>query len=495
MGEHWEPSSRRIEDDTEKIDIINLVTDILYGIKKLWWLILALIVIFAAKSYFTVSTSYTPKYVASATVSVTGIGGEMSESLSTEQMAGIFPYILSSGVLERIVASDIGMDHIPGTITVKAEENVNLMTINVSSSDPQMAYDILHSVIDNYPEVARFVFGDTRLNILDETGVPTDSGKAQTIRASYKKGALQGAVLGIAVLAVYVLTRRTIKSKKELKKKININDLGSLPYVYEKKRRKKKQYNTASMMNLRVPMDYVEAVKKLRIRVLNEMEEHGYKVLVVTSSRPDEGKTTVASNLAIAMAKQGKNVILADCDPRNPSVAKSMNQKGSYPGIGAVLKGKIELDDALTEIDLGIEEGSLKVLFGGKPNNSDAKLLSTDSMKQLTDTLAERADIVILDTAPSELLVDASVVAKNADAALYVIKYDYTKLRQVRNGLQSLAMGNVHILGYVFNSDKSERRKKYGYGYGYGYGNYGSYGRHYGSYGKKDELAGRVIKD
>lgn len=113
----------------------------------------------------------------------------------------------------------------------------------------------------------------------------------------------------------------------------------------------------------------------------------------------------------------------------------------------------------------------------------------------------------VLDTAPSELLADAPLLGKYVDAALYVIRYDYTKLREIREGVESLALSGIDMLGYVFNGDNSSGGQGYGYGYRR-YGNYGSYGSHYGSYGKygayghygkmekgSTDKFGRVIKD
>ena len=89
---------------------------------------------------------------------------------------------------------------------------------------------------------------------------------------------------------------------------------------------------------------------------------------------------------------------------------------------------------------------------------------------------------MILDTAPAELLADASQLAKFADSVLYVIRCDYTKINKIRSGIENLTMRNVNIMGYVFNGDVNQKLNRYGYGYGYGYGRYGSYGR-YGHYG------------
>ena len=497
MSEVRENSGGRPE-ELDKIDLSDLMVDVCHGIKKFWWLVIGLAVALAAQSYFSVSTSYHPQYVASATMSVRATGSSASyiNAQSAKQMAEVFPYILTSGVLSDVVAEDMGLDYVPGTITATADEGTNWLTLSVSAGDAQLAYDILQSVIENYPKVAQFVIGDTELTILDETGVPEDTGREIVIRGSVKRGAAKGAALGLLIMALYIVTRRTVKSRKELKKGVNLEDFGSLPFVPEKKRRKKKFLSSINLMNARVPQWYLEAIRKIRIRVMNEMQQKEAHSLLVTSSVPGEGKTTMAVNLAIAVAKQGTKVILVDCDPRNPSVAAYMNEKGKHPGLGAVLRGKASLDQALTTVE-GLD-GRLEILYGGAPDNRDARLLGTRGMKKLIDMLKEQAEVVILDTAPSELLADAPTLGKFVDCALYVIKYDYAKLRQIRDGIRALDMSGVNILGYVFNGDRSSGGGAYGYSYGYkrygGYGGYGGYG-HYQSGRRKKDTSGRVQKD
>ena len=502
MSENREVIEKKEIDEAEKIDIMNLVADLLNAVRKLWGLLIVLLIACTLRSYFATSFSYTPQYVASATVSVTTPGGGYTNVKSAQEMAEIFPYILTSGVLKDVVAQDMGLDYLPGQITVEAEEGMNMLTISVSGDDPQMAYNILQSVIENYPQVAEYIFGETSLQILDETGIPSDTRREVVIRGSWRRGLIQGAVLDAVIICLYAFAKRTVRSRDKLNKQINLRDLGSLPYIRQKKRRKT-SYNNINIMNERTLPSYAEAIRRLRIRVLREMDLKEKKVLMVTSSVPGEGKSTVSVNLAVELARQGKKVILVDCDLRNPSVAEIMQDTEEHPGLGSVLRGETPISDALAKID--IPEGELQVLYGGNPNSQDASLLGSEEMGAFVKIIRDMADYVILDTAPAELLVDASLMAKYTDAALYVIRYDYTKMNKIRGGIEALALRKVDIIGYIFNGDMSRKENRYGYGYS-GYGGYGRYGRyghygHYGRYGKlkdtgrREDLSGRVIKD
>lgn len=502
MSDRMESTEKERIEETEKIDIISLAGDFLYGLKKLWLLILVMTLAGAGISYFRTSYTYTPQYVASATMSVTAPGGQYIGAQTASQMAEVFPYILTSGVLEDVVAREMGMDSVPGTISATAEDGTNLLTMSVTSDDPQMAYDILHTVIDCYPEVAEFVLGNTSLTILDETGVPSDTQKAVVVRGSYKRGAVMGAGAGLVILCLYVLLKKTVKSKDKLKSQINLPDMGSLPYIRNKKRKKKPEQNKVSLINERTPASYQEAMRRLRIRVLKEVEENQTKTIMVTSSVPGEGKTTVAVNLAISLARQGKKVVLVDCDLRNPSIGEFLGITEQHLGIDSVLHKKAAVTDVLTEIDVN-GENKLTLLLGEYGEKTDISLLGSKRMQGLIADLKSMADVVILDTAPAQLLADAALMARFVDAALYVIRYDYTKMYKIREGIQALAMSKIKMLGYVFNCDRNSGDGRYGYGYGYGYRRYGSYGGygHYGRYrdtgkrDKKEDLSGRVIKD
>lgn len=485
------------KDEIEKIDIMNLVADVINALKKLWIILLVIVVVCTLRLYFATTISYTPKYVASATVSVTTPSSSYADVEAASQMAEVFPYVLDNGVLEDVIIKDLGLDSMPGSVSVKAEEGMNMMTISASSGDPQMAYDLLMSVINCYPEVTEYIFGPTSLEILDETGIPSDTQKEVVVRGSYKRGALQGIIISGIILCIYVMSKQTVRSKDKLKKQINIKELGSLPYVRLKKR-KKQEFNNLCILNERIPSYYEEALRRLRIQILREMESDDCRVLMITSSVPEEGKTTVSVNVALSLAKQGKRVILVDCDPRNPSIAGVLQrEKENRPGIGSMIRGEISVDEAMERVDLGGTE--LKVLYGGEPNSRDSALFGTAKMKKFIENLERKADYVILDTAPAELLSDALFLSKYIDAAVYVIRYDHTKMKSIRNGIGILGVHGVKILGFVFNGDKSSGNQRYGYGYRR-YGSYGHYG-HYGHYGKnrgsdkQEDLAGRVIKE
>lgn len=460
----------------EKVDILSFINDFFHRFRRMWIVVLLLTAAVASLFYYRTSTSYTPTFVAEATVSVEIVnGGVYAKKNTAEQMGLIFPYILTSGALSDVIAQDLGLKSVPGTIKVSCIRGTNLLTITVTSWDANHAYNILQSVLRNYPEVAQFVVGQTELRVVDDSGIPGDSGRSSVIRGSIKRGAAVGFALGLLVVMLNVLAFRTIRNESELRSLLNIPCLGTLPF-YQKKQRRNSARTEINILNDGENSDYVESVRLVRTRLERQMEDK--KVLMVTSSISGEGKSTVAANLAISMARKGKRVILVDCDLRNPTVGQIFALEGNYPGLVSILLGKSRLEDSLCEVrDHGTPIG-LTLLPGGERESRLVEILSSEEMRQLIETLRAQADIVILDTPPSAVLVDAMMLVRYVDAVAYVIMSDYARRRYIFEGVEELTTLGAPIVGCILNGGRT-RGGRYGY---YGYYSYrGKYG--YGSYG------------
>ena len=449
-------------EELEKINIVSFLNDLLHRLRSFWWIIILLTVAFGAASYYRTSTHYNPSYTAEATVSVEIVnGGSYANRNTAEQMGVIFPYILTSGALSDVIAADLGTSGVPGSISVSCITGTNLLTISVTGSNPDNVYAVLQSVLKNYPEVAQFVVGQTKLSVIDDSGVPEDTGRTSVLRGSLTRGAAFGFLIGVALLMVYTVTTRTIRDEEELRALLNVPCLGTLP-SYKKKKRKKNANNEVNILNDRngSNSDYVECMRLIRTRLERQMGDK--KVLMVTSSIPGEGKSTVAGNLAISMARKGKRVILIDCDLRNPTQGKVFGLKGKYPGLVAVLQGKARLEDSLYEVTDRGEPIGLTLLPGSDHESKLVEILGSEEMKKLLEVLKEQADVVILDTPPSAMLVDAMIMVQHVDGVVYVVMSDFAKRSFIYRGMEERASNGVEVLGCVLNGGKTRTR---GYGY------------------------------
>ena len=455
--------------ELEKIDLLSMLSDFLHRYRKLWWVSLVLTLLFGAASYYRVSTTYSPSYLAEATVSVEIVNGNARGNQNTaEQMGSIFPYILTSGALSDVIAADLGTNGVPGTIRVTNISGTNLLTISVTSADPDNAYNVLQSVMKNYPEVAQYVVGQTKLNVIDENGVPTDTSRSSVIRGSVAKGALVGFGLSLFIVMLSAMSMRTIRTESELRAMLNIPCLGTLPTCRRKQRRRTKDLGINILLDANRG-EYIEAMRLIRTRLERQLGEK--KVLLVTSSIAGEGNSTVAANLAISMALKGKRVVLVDCDLHNPSVGGLFRLKQKFPGLVPLLRGRCSLEDALYEVTANGSSVGLTLLPGGERETHLVEILGSEAMGALVERLRERFDMVILDTPPSVILVDAMMLINHVDAVTYVVMNDFARRRFIFNGVSELMAGDAPIVGCILNGGKT-RAGAYGYyryGYGYGY--------------------------
>ncbi|MBQ1378313.1 MAG: polysaccharide biosynthesis tyrosine autokinase [Lachnospiraceae bacterium] len=471
----------------EKIDIVSFLYDILNRLRTFWLVIVILTVGCGALNYFRSSATYKPSYRAEATVAVEILnGGTYANENTAEQMGNVFPYILTSGALSEIIASDLGMTYVPGSISVSSIDGTNLLTISVTGSDPDRVYKVLQSVLKNYPEVARYVVGQTNLTVIDESGVPKDTGKTEVVRGSIRKGLLIGFGIGVVLLIFYTLSTRTVRTEKDLTRLINVPFLGTLPVSRvrrnarktkngKKQKGRKRSGIEINMLDNTAGSDYTEAMRLVRTRMERQMGDGS--VIMVTSSIPGEGKSTVAANLAVSFAEKGRSVILVDCDLRNPTQRRIFGLEGEIPGLQDVIHKEADYKDALVRIHRPEDAQNdkpldLSLIPGSEKGSNSISLLESETMQELVDTLKKEADIVILDTPPSAILADAMMLTRHADGICYVVMYDFAKRRVIVRGMEELKESGISFYGSVLNGGKpgsaSGHYGRYGY-YGYGY--------------------------
>lgn len=465
-------SSEQTEKNIMGIDLRVLVLDLLRGAKRLLWLGILLVVLGAGFFVWRTWSTYSPVYRASASFTVFVTNPLYAEiktynSSTAEQMEKTFPYILTSGALNDLVMQELNLTYLP-SISASAINNTNIFTLSVTSGDPQLAYDVLNAVIKCYPSVAEFVVGPTEMNLLDESGVPEAPINSKDYASAVKRGAVIGAVLWAGLVLLFAATRSTIHNEKELERIINLRCIGMLP-IAKGYRKGPKGVACPVLTKENDKLGFGESVRLLRIRVEKEMREQGKKVLLVSSAIPGEGKTTVAANLAVALAHKGKRTLLVDCDLRNPSVAAIFGKENML-GLSAYLNKEVEAK----KIICPLETKNFFAVFGGTPVSNASELLARKEVQDFIEAVRGIFDYIILDTPPCSLLADAAELSELADCAVMVIRQNNASRDQILDGVQLLSDSGLPLIGCVLNGvERGVLHGSYSY-YGYG-GKYGSY--------------------
>lgn len=448
-------------------DTFILLDDFLHQAKRMWLLGLALILICAAGLTFVQRRAYRPVYEASASFTVR-VANPLYASVSSynektaQVMADTFPSILTSGLLQRRVMDELGIDEVPD-MSVSATAHSSILTLKVRDTDPQRAYDVMSAVIACYPEVAEFVVGSTVLVLLDESGMPTAPVAEFNYRYYITCGAVVGAAVWCVILAFLVLMKNTVHNEDELRETLNAPCLGQIPAV---KISRKRPYPL--LHRYRSESGFSESVRLLRLRVEKAMQENGQKILLVSSAIPGEGKTTVSVNLAVSLAQKGRRVLLIDCDFRNPSVAKTLSSKSHPLDEGRNLTNFTGSGEAGALAQATDVEG-LFVIVGNADGKADYFDAPTQArLTKLIRYARDKYDYVILDTPPCSLLTDAAEAAEAAEAGLMVIRQDYASRDQILDGAQRLSDSRLPIIGCALNNVRKSLSGSREYGYGYG---------------------------
>jgi len=456
------------EENVKPINATEFIMELYRAVKRLYLLPIVLSVIFAVGFCYYARVTFNPIYRSNATftVSVNNVSNRSSQAYSSataQQLSLTFPYIFQSGVLSNLIMKDIGLTDLPASISLTAVGDTNLFTLSVISRTPQMSYTILESAINNYPKVAEYVVGNTDIELLSAPSMPSTPVNSISYKDQIVSGVLWGCGAALVFIVVMTLTKTTVRNPNDLKTMLNLRCVGNVPYVSRRKRSGEER-KMLSLANEDVSKNFADSMRLIRSRTEKTLDENKYRVLLVASSMPGEGKTTVSTNLAMSLAMSGRSVALIDCDIRKPSsMGELTTQKES--GIVEYLNGLVPLDDI---INTPVE--NLIVINGKTPSDEAAELLGTDKMRGLVDELLQRVEFVILDSPPAAVIADAVVLAGIADCILYVIRQEFTRKSRILDGLNNLARGNAVFLGYVLNSASSS-------GSGYGYGSYSRYSR------------------
>lgn len=270
-----------------------------------------------------------------------------------------------------------------------------------------------------------------------------------------------GLLFGVGLAFLFDYLDDSIKGKEDLEQALHgVPILGLIPAVNAWKDRDEARLISA----IEPTSPTAEAYRSLRTSVQFLGLDHPIGAIVVTSAGAGEGKTTTLANLAVALSRAGKEVVVVCCDLRRPRLHEFFGVSNRV-GYTSVLVGEVPLSQALQPVR-GVER--LRVLASGPLPPNPSELLASERTVELVQALRRQADIVLFDAPPVLPVTDAAVLSKRVDATLLVVSANVTTRKQVHRAAELLGQVGAPLVGTVLNGLGAEG----GYGYGYGYGYY-----------------------
>ncbi len=305
-------------------------------------------------------------------------------------------------------------------------------------------------------------FDSTNARFTDEALVPQQPSKPKkkiVIALAFV------ASIGLAIVLVFMVDamKSTIESVKKFEEKFGLIPLGGVPMIKEKQFKKSPLNNTIFFDSHYV--SFSESIRSIRTSLMLSYTNKNRKRIAITSSIPEEGKTTVSINLAMSFA-QVENVLLVDCDLRKPSISERFGFKKLHQGLTNYLLMSIDLEDCMFKD----EYSGLTVMPAGMLTPNPQELLSSGAFEELLNELETKFDRIIIDTPPTLPVSDSLIISQLTKAVIVVVKANGPKADSVKEVMSKFMSHNIGIDGVVINQINTKVAES-----GYEYGAYGQY--------------------
>lgn len=387
------------------------------------------------------------------------------------------PLFRTRAVGERVV-EELGLsqspDAVAGSLQTTLDPNAPIITVTAFASTPEEASRIADAAVTaTAAEALELETGGQGGSNVSVALVPYQTALVPGAPISPDRtlylaaGAASGLLLALGIAWVRDRNDTRLRTADDLAAITDAPLLGTLPDDKDLGRAKDGRLHDPSGFAAR------EAVRKLRTNLRYVDVDAPPRSIVVTSSAPGEGKSTVAANLARVMARAGQPTLLVDADLRRPMVADEFGIDGAV-GLSQVLAGAVSLEDATQPSGTR----GLSLLPAGQVPPNPSELLGSRRMHELVEELSRRF-FVIVDAPPVLAVTDAQLLARHADGAIVVAVAGRTRSIGLSRSIESIRGVDAKVYGVVFNRASSSRFTRLAYGdaeYGYGGGGYERYG-------------------
>ncbi|MCZ2846582.1 polysaccharide biosynthesis tyrosine autokinase [Modestobacter sp. VKM Ac-2978] len=445
--------------------------EVLSALRVGWWLptvglvtggVVALAISLLQTPLYTSDTQLFVSTTDSTSTSDVFTGSQFSQQRVTSYAQLLTGEELAARVIDRLDL-DVTAAELTAGITATAVTDTVLINVSVTHPSPERTQQIAATLGAEFiafvgeletPEAGP---SPVRVAVTDSPEVPTVPSSPQTAR-NVALGLLVGLLIGAALAIARVRLDRSVRDAEEAAELAGAPVIG----VILRDEALVKEHTIDQGSSSRT----AEAYRQLRTNLQFLNVDEPPKAIMISSAVPSEGKTTVAVNLALALAEAGRSVTLVEGDLRRPRVTRYLGMVGGA-GLTNILSGSAELEDVLQPYG----DGDLKVIAAGPTPPNPSELLASSHMFTLIDDLRAKNDFVLIDAPPLLPVADASGLAVIVDGVVLSTRYGSTRKEQLQQARATLDRVGARTLGIILNivPPKAEVSSAYGYGYNYGY--------------------------
>ena len=387
---------------------------------------------------------------------------QQGNTFSQARVQSYVKTVSTPSVLQPVVDT-LGLAEEPEELAarVKATSDLNtvLITITVRDDSPVRAAAIAEAVgtsliktVDQLERSDKTAISPVKLSVITPAKAPL-APASPNARLSLVAGLVVGIIIGLAAAVLRQWLDKRVRSEEDVRTITESPILGAIAFESASKDR-------PLITQVPTQSPRAEAFRQLRTNMMFANVSNDSGAVLITSSLPGEGKTSTATNLALAWAQSGQSVVLVDADLRRPKVAQYLGLDGTV-GLTTALVGAAPLETVLQPWG----DDQLYVLTSGMIPPNPSELLGSEAMIQLIRSLEATFDVVIIDSPPLLPVTDASVLAQHVGGVVLVVDTKATKESSVKAALNSLIMVRSNLLGVILNRLPAKGPDAYHYTY------------------------------
>lgn len=451
-----------MENNVQNENLLTIVKCIIKDILQRWILIVAVMIVFGSVFDFMKTVTYVPQYGTSMTATLSGGEDTFKNIDKVQSYVNTLDYLMNSNNAKSYVKKKMPISK----TTYKAEvtlKQANVVKIKVTADTKREAYFSIKLLNDWYRENTERYSFPYNITVLKESKFSTKPVNPNSHIKNFLIGAVGSGFVLSCLLGLYFFLRDTIKSEEEVENKLDIRLYAKLPFEV-KKREDARNKKAILITSLKTSFFFRESMNKLRSKVEASSDKHGYKSFMITSAYENEGKSSVAANLALALAKNGHKVVLVDADFNKPAVFKIFDLDGSK-SLNKAIEGTTSWRSQVVS-----DRSGLDLLPCSQDTLKSEILTNSKKLDEIMKELREEYDFVIVDTSPAYLLNETMAMNELVDATLFVVRQDYATSDVINETVKRLTYVKDNVLGVVFKnvvSDGNKGTSNYNNRYGY----------------------------
>lgn len=440
-----------MENNVQNENLLTIVKCIIKDILQRWILIVAVMIVFGSVFDFMKTVTYVPQYGTSMTATLSGGEDTFKNIDKVQSYVNTLDYLMNSNNAKSYVKKKMPISK----TTYKAEvtlKQANVVKIKVTADTKREAYFSIKYLNNWYRENTERYSFPYNITVLKESKFSTKPVNPNSHIKNFLIGAVGSGFVLSCLFGLYFFLRDTIKSEEEVENKLDTRLYAKLPFEV-KKREDARNKKAILITSLKTSFFFRESINKLRSKVEASSDKHGYKSFMITSAYENEGKSFVAANLALALAKNGRKVVLVDADFNKPAVFKIFDLDGSK-SLNKAIEGTSSWRSQVVS-----DRSGLDLLPCSQDSLKFEILTNSKKLDEIMKELREEYDFVIVDTSPAYLLNEPMAMNELVDATLFIVRQDYATSDVINETVKRLTYVKDNVLGVVFKNVVSEGNK------------------------------------